>query len=66
MKQINPRKVKHLNLNEGIVRVWPSASRHYTDRELSEELAGACRDNDSGRLLDAFDIERYVNPANSS
>lgn len=64
MKQINPRKVKPI-LSEGIVLVWPCSPR-ITDEELREELARACRDDDSGRLMDAFDIKRYLDAACSS
>ena len=63
-KQINPRKVKPI-LNEGIVLLWPCSSS-YTDEELRDELARACRDNDSDRLLDAFDIDHYLSAACSS
>jgi hypothetical protein len=62
MKQVNPRKVKPI-LNEGIVQVWPDLCRH-TDEELRDELARAGRDDE--RLLDPFEIERYLSASFSS
>ena len=63
-KQVNPRKVKPI-LSEGIVQVWPNlVVRYHTDEEVRDELARAGRDDE--RLLDPFEIERYLSASFSS